>query len=86
MKGILFDLEEYWMIKSRGNIIVDVVKCKWSQGGSKKVLREFLQVTDIWMKAIIQLCEHLNVTIMDCSSSIDSKNHDEVSAFLGACV
>jgi hypothetical protein len=34
LKGLLFDVTEFWMIRSSGNIIVDVVTCKWSQARS----------------------------------------------------
>jgi hypothetical protein len=79
LKGILFDVEEFWMIRSSGNTIVDVVKCKWSQSGSKQRLLEFLHVVDPWLEAVTVLCEKLDVTIVDLSAS-----EQEQSAFLGA--
>lgn len=44
LKGVLFDTEECWMIRSSGNTIVDVVICKLCQGGSRQLLKEFLSV------------------------------------------
>ncbi len=56
------------MIKSSGNTIIGVEKCKWSQPGSKDLLKTFLQVRDPWMEATNALCEKLGVTIMDYSN------------------
>jgi hypothetical protein len=78
LKGVLFDLEEFWMINSRGNVIVDVVKCKWCQGGSRQILRDFLCAVDPWMEAVNALCNALNVEISDFSNSGRKE-----SAFLG---
>lgn len=79
LKGILFDYQELWMISSAGNAIVDVVKCNWSQPGSKQLLLEFLQVFDPWIDAVNALCEQWNVSIMDYSSTQQYQ-----SALLGA--
>jgi hypothetical protein len=79
LKGVLFDVHEFWMIRSSGNTIVDVVKCKWSQSGSRQLLLDFLRVVDPWLEAVSALCEKLGVTVMDLSESEQGQ-----SAFLGA--
>lgn len=80
LKGVLFDVEEFWMISSAGNVIVDVVMRKWAQPGSKQCLLRFLmKESDPWMKATNTLCERLNETILDQTSS-----QVEYTAFLGA--
>eukprot|EP01038_Epipyxis_sp_PR26KG_P011740 gene11740-15710_t len=79
LKGVLFDVDEFWMIRSSGNTIVDVVKCMWSQSGSKQRLVDFLRVVDPWLEAVTVLCEKLGVTIVDLSAS-----EQEQTAFLGA--
>jgi hypothetical protein len=33
LKGVLFDIHEFWMIHSAGSTIVDVVKCKCNRLG-----------------------------------------------------
>ena len=79
LKGILFDIDQFWMIRSSGNTIVDVVQCKWMQPGSKQILKEFLQVSDPWMTAASALCTALGVTIVDYTAG-DQKQ----CAFIGA--
>ena len=79
LKGVLFDVHEFWMIRSSGNTIVDVVKCKWSQSGSKQRLLDFLRVVDPWLEAVSALCGKLNVTVVDFTGSEQGQ-----SAFLGA--
>ena len=69
LKGVLFDVDEFWMIRSSGNTIVDVVKCRWSQPGSKQRLIDFLRVVDPWLEVVTFLCEQLDVTIIDFSAS-----------------
>jgi hypothetical protein len=81
LRGILFDVHEFWMIKSCGSAIVNVVKCRWTQQGSKKCLLEFLNVCDPWLEAGSALCEQLGVQIKDFS---DSDHEEKPSAFLGA--
>lgn len=56
LKGVLFDVEEFWMIRSSGNTIVDVVRCQWSQQGSMNQLENFLRVVDPWLDAVDALC------------------------------
>ena len=47
LKGILFDVEEFWMIHSSGSDnIVEVEKCKWTQKGSRKVSLDFLSAAE----------------------------------------
>ena len=77
LKGVLFDMNQFWMIRSSGNTIVDVEICPWAQSGSKQRLVEFLTVRDPWLDASNALCEAMDVTILDLSAS-------ENSAFLGA--
>ena len=77
LKGVLFDTNQFWMIRSSGNTIVDVEICPWDQSGSKQRLVEFLTVRDPWLDAANALCEALEVTILDLSAS-------ENTAFLGA--
>ena len=79
LKGVLFDIEEFWMIRSSGSTIIDVVKCKWTQCGSKHLLKNFLCAVDAWQIASHALCDVLNVTIEDFSGS-----NQKQSAFLGA--
>ena len=67
------------MIRSSGNTIVDVVKCRWSQRGSKQRLIDFLRVVDPWLEAVTVLCAQLDVAIVDFSAS-----DQEQTAFLGA--
>ena len=79
LKGVLFDIASFWMINSRGGTISNVVKCKWSQYGSKQLLMEFLSIADPWLLAARALCNDLNVTIVDYTAS-----NLKQSAFLGA--
>lgn len=79
LKGVLFDVEEFWMIRSSGNTIIDVVKGKWSQSGSKQHLLDFLRVSDPWLEAVTVLCEKLSVSVVDFSET-----EQEETAFLGA--
>jgi hypothetical protein len=69
LKGILFDFNEFWMIRSSGNTIVDVVKCLWSQGGSRQCLVKFLRSFDPWIEATNALCDLLNETVIDFSGT-----------------
>ena len=55
-----------------------MVKCKWSQRGSKQLLKDFLTSIDPWMEAVSALCSDLSVSIEDCSTSEQNK-----SALLG---
>lgn len=78
LKGVLFDVEEFWMIRSSGNTIVDVVQCKWAQLSSKQRILDFLRVTDPWLEATNSMCFMLDVNIADFSASMQER-----SAFLG---
>ena len=80
LNGVLFDRNEFWMIRSSGNTIVDVERCRWAQSGSQQRLVEFLHVLDPWLDAANALCEALDVTILDFSAS----EREERPAFLGA--
>jgi hypothetical protein len=79
LKGVLFDVNEFWMIRSSGNTIVDLVQCKWSMPGSKQHLFEFLRGVDPWIEAATALCNALNVNIRNLSNTVDGQ-----SAILGA--
>ena len=79
LKGVLFDSEEFWMIKSSGSSIVDVVTCKWSLKGSMNLLENFLRIVDPWSEAADALCKELNVTIVDLTATTQGQ-----SALLGA--
>ena len=78
LKGILFDRDAFWMINSSGNSITDVMKCRWSMRGSKKLLIEFLQGPGVWEEATNALCMRLGVNIVDYSNT-----EDKLSAWLG---
>eukprot|EP01036_Dinobryon_divergens_P030325 gene30325-39554_t len=78
LKGILFDVNAFWMITSAGRVIIKVVKCDWLQTGSKEVLVEFLVDNDPWKKAANALCDAIGESIADLSHL-----HD-VSACLGS--
>jgi hypothetical protein len=78
LRGVLFDKDEFWMIKSSGNTITDVEICRWSQSGSKQLLIGFLQGNSPWLEAANALCEELGVTIVDYSNS-----EQDLSAWLG---
>jgi hypothetical protein len=65
LKGVLFDKDEFWMIKSSGSTITEVLKCKWSQSGSKQLLVGFLEGFNPWLEATNALCNALGVTIVD---------------------
>ena len=78
LKGILFDVNAFWMINSAGRVIIDVVKCDWLQTGSKEVLMEFLVDKDPWKKAANALCDAMGESIPDLSHL-----HD-ISACLGS--
>jgi DNA-binding Xre family transcriptional regulator len=79
LKGVLFDVEEFWMIRSSGNTIVDVMRCPWSQKGSMNQLENFLHVVDPWLDAADALCRELEVTIVDLTATTQGQ-----SALLGA--
>eukprot|EP00981_Chlorochromonas_danica_P013835 scaffold6913_cov169-Ochromonas_danica.AAC.1 len=78
LKGVLFDKDEFWMIKSSGNTITDVEICRWNQSGSKQLMIGFLQGNNPWLAATNALCEELGVTIVDYSNS-----EQDISAWLG---
>lgn len=78
LKGVLFDKDQFWMIKSSGNTITEVETCKWSQCGSKELLIEFLRGSNPWLEAANALCEELGVSIMDYSNS-----EEDLCAWLG---
>jgi serine/threonine protein kinase len=65
------------MISSFGNAIVKVVKCKWSDKGSKQRLLDFLHESDPWLQATSSLCDNLNVTIEDYSSRQEQEKEQE---------
>lgn len=69
LRGILFDVENFWMIESYGNAIVTLVECKWNILGSKKILVDFLSSKDPWMEAATALCNQLHVSIVDYSTT-----------------
>ena len=71
LKGILFDVDEFWMIRSSGNTIVDVVKCRWLQEGSRQCLVDFLRNVDPWIDATAAICERLHESVVDFSGSED---------------
>eukprot|EP01039_Chlorochromonas_danica_P006611 gene6615-7304_t len=78
LKGVLFDKDQFWMIKSSGNTIIEVKKCQWCQRGSKELLIEFLQGNNPWLEATNALCKELGVSIVDYSNS-----EEDLSAWLG---
>ena len=80
LKGVLFDVNQFWMITSHGNAISEVVMCKWSQSGSKQLLVDFLSNLDPWQKAATALCGALGVAIRDFSVA----DEGEETAFLGS--
>ena len=82
LKGVLFDVNQFWMITSHGNAISEVVICKWSQSGSKQLLVDFLSNLDPWQKAATAFCVALGVTIRDFFFSADDEG--EETAFLGS--
>jgi hypothetical protein len=92
LRCVLFSVHELWMINSIGNAIVKVVKCKWSDKGSKQRLLDFLQESDPWLQATRSLCVDMNVTIEDYSSRQEQEKEQEheheqeqkQSSFLGA--
>jgi tRNA A-37 threonylcarbamoyl transferase component Bud32 len=53
------------MITSVGSIIVNVIKGKWNQPGSKTILLKFLNTVDPWTDCTLQLCEVLGVNVKD---------------------
>jgi hypothetical protein len=85
LKGILFDMEEFWMIRSAGEIILDLQRCKLDQNGSRKVMMDFLQVNDPWIEATEALCATWDVTIPDYHTKVFTADDKEpISAILGA--
>jgi len=82
LKGVSFDVNQFWMITSHGNAISEVVMCKWSQSGSKQLLVDFLSNLDPWQKAATALCGALGVAIRDFSAADDDDG--EETAFLGS--
>jgi hypothetical protein len=85
LKGILLDVEEFWMVNSVGANILDVPKCRLDQKGSKKVMMDFLTVTaDPWNEATEALCARWGVTIPDFRTKVFTEDYVEpVSAILG---
>jgi hypothetical protein len=86
LKGILFDVDGFWMINSIGTSILDVQKCRLDQKGSRKAMMDFLTVTtDPWNEATEALCERWGVTIPDFRTKVFTEYDVEpVSAILGA--
>ena len=68
LKGILFGIENFWMIKSFGNAITDVEKCMWTQPGSKSLILNFLTPLDPWLE-IQALSRELEVEVLDRSGA-----------------
>ena len=79
LKGILFDIENFWMIQSFGNAITDVEKCMWTQPGSKSLILNFLTPLDPWLQAIQALSRELEVEVLDRSGT-----ETRESAWLGS--
>ena len=72
LKGILFDVNDFWMIVSHGNCITRVETCRWLQRGSKDVLKDFLRPPyDPWLVCTNAICDDMHVKIMDCSVSVN---------------
>lgn len=59
LKLLLFDIEEFWMIVGQGLSINELRKCKWTQAGSRQVLKQFLTTNDPWMNATEFLLKNL---------------------------
>jgi len=63
LKLILFDIEEFWMIEGYENDIRKLTKCKWTQSGSREVLKDFLTTYDPWMESTENLLKMLSVQL-----------------------
>ena len=70
LKGVLFDTEDFWMIRSSGSTIFSLAKCPWRQEGSRQHLIDFLRNVDPWLEATAALCEQLHETVVDFSGKV----------------
>jgi hypothetical protein len=68
LRGVLFDKDQFWLIRSCGISIISVVQCPWTQAGSKQLLSDFLKIIDPWLDATEDLCKRLDVSIKDFST------------------
>ncbi|KAG7343447.1 protein kinase domain containing protein [Nitzschia inconspicua] len=67
---MLFDKNEFWLVQSVKGAVGTVVCSKWTHGGSRKLLKDF--IPKHWMvKVIHQACEKFNLAI-DCDSFLGS--------------
>lgn len=67
LKLLLFDIEEFWMIKGEETTIHEVKKCKWTQLGSRQVLKQFLTTYDPWMSATEMLLRNFECQLVSNS-------------------
>jgi hypothetical protein len=65
LKGILFDIDEFWMIEGWKAEIKAVKICKWNQLGSSEVLKNFLATEDPWMTCTELLLGELGIQFPD---------------------
>ena len=71
LKGVLFDVTGFWMIKSVKNEIVQVMTCDWSQKGSYEHLLKFLRFSDFWKDGALALAASYDRQICDLSCQDD---------------
>lgn len=68
LKGMLFSIDEFWLIKSTGSRITEVQKCRWSTPGSRRILLNFFRDgIDSWAEGLNALCEELGQEVCDFS-------------------
>ncbi|KAG7372613.1 hypothetical protein IV203_018756 [Nitzschia inconspicua] len=67
---MLFDKNEFWLVQSVKGAVSRVVCSKWTHGGSRKLLKDF--IPQHWLvKVIHPACEKFNLGI-DCDSFLGS--------------
>ncbi|KAG7374925.1 hypothetical protein IV203_014020 [Nitzschia inconspicua] len=67
---LLFDKKELWLIESVNGGVSQVVCCKWTDGGSRTLLKEFL-LQNWLVKVIDQSCKKFGLAI-ECDSFLGS--------------
>ena len=68
LRGLLFDTNEFHLLKFESGECVEYIKSGWTTPGSEQLLKAFLSVKDPWSVALHLLCEQLQVKIQRCTT------------------
>ena len=64
VKLLLYDKQEFWLLRATNGDISQAVRCKWKSHGGREILRAFLEDgRSPWIKLLIAACEHWNLEV-----------------------